>query len=93
MRTRPFSLLVAALAARPATEDRRTSTGINFEFLLAYGTARGPTPAFSRGQLCHVTHLFPTTFISDEKGRKERIAPERFTLREGGERKVPVFPR
>src|SRR5262249_24044297 len=49
MRTRPFSLLVGALAARPAAEDRRTSTGINLEFFLAYGTARGPTPAFSMG--------------------------------------------
>ena len=49
MRPRPFSLLVGALAARPAAEDRRTSTGINFEFFLAYGTARGPTPAFSMG--------------------------------------------
>ena len=49
MRTRPFSLLVGALAARPAAEGRRTSTGINFEFFLAYGAARGPTPAFSMG--------------------------------------------
>jgi hypothetical protein len=49
MRTRPFPLLVGALAARPAAEDRRTSTGFNFEFFLAYGTARGPTPAFSMG--------------------------------------------
>ena len=49
MGTRPFSLLVGALAARPAAEDRRTSAGINFEFFFAYETARGPTPVFSVG--------------------------------------------
>jgi len=92
MRTRSFSLLVGALAARPAAEDRWTTTGINFEFFLAYGTARGPTSAFSMGQLCHVTHLFPTTFIRDEGAHKNE-SPERFALHESGERKVPAFRR